>query len=197
MAMKLRFMSPLLLVLTGCAITSVQPLSVPLAYAPPDDPAPLRTPNCGAIARVDVQDVRTDTQLGLRTLEGKPMTAPVTSSNDPAGWVHDGLLANLQRDGFVVAGKGPTLRIELRGLKTSENVWHRAGYDARIDLGATLRTPAGRVCWSASLVGKGGNYGYAGSIENYRETLNEALNHAAQSLVDAPTFETTLCQCAD
>jgi hypothetical protein len=195
--MKLRLMFSLALALGGCAITSVEPVSVPLAYAPPDDPAPLRTPSCSALARVEVQDVRTDTQLGVRTLEGKPMTAPVTSSNDPAGWVHDGLLANLQRDGFVVADKGPVLKIELRGLKTSENVWHRAGYDARIDLGASLRTPAGRVCWSASLIGKGGNYGYAGSIENYRETLNEALNHAAESLVDAPTFETTLCQCAD
>jgi hypothetical protein len=57
-----------------------------------------------SIARVDVQDARTDTQLGMRSLQGKGRQAAFTSSNDPASWVRDGVLANLHRDGFVTGG---------------------------------------------------------------------------------------------
>jgi len=196
--MKTRVLVALVLGLAGCAITSVEPLDVPLAYAPPAEPATLPPPpGCPALARVDTTDVRKDTLLGVRSLEGKTVQADVTVSNDPAAWVRDGVVANLRRDGFVTGGAGPVLAIELRNLRTTESVWHRAGYDARIDLGASLRTSGGRVCWSASLAGKGGNYGYAGSIVNYRETLNEALDRATQSLVDAPSFGPALCQCSD
>ena len=196
--MKTRVLVALVLGLAGCAITSVEPLDVPLAYAPPAEPTTLPPPpSCPALARIDSTDVRKDPVLGVRSLEGKPLQADVTASNDPAAWVRDGVRANLHRDGFVIGGAGPVLSLELRNLRTTENVWHRAGYDARIDLGASLRTAGGRVCWSASLAGKGGNYGYAGSIVNYRETLNQALDRATQSLVDAPSFGPALCQCSD
>jgi hypothetical protein len=176
--MKTRLVVALFLGLAGCAITSVAPLDVPLAYAPPADPATLPPPpQCPALARIDSTDVRKDPVLGVRSLEGKPLQADVTASNDPAAWVRDGVRANLHRDGFVIGGAGPVLSLELRNLRTTENVWHRAGYDARIDLGASLRT--------------------AGSIVNYRETLNEALDRATQSLVEAPSFGPALCQCSD
>jgi hypothetical protein len=152
---------------------------------------------CPVLGPVEVQDVRTSPLLGVRSLEGKPMQADVSLSNDPSAWVRDGVQALFGREGFSTGGAGPALAIELRNLKTSESVWHRAGYDARIDLHAALRTPAGRVCWSASLAGQGGNYGYAGSVENYRETLNEALDHATQSLIDAPGFASAICECTD
>jgi len=194
--MKTRLLVCLFVALAGCAISSVEPVNVPLAYAAPSDPPPLAPPPaCPALASVEVRDVRKDMQLGVRSLEGKPLQAAVTASNDPVAWVRDGVLANLRRDGFVTGGAGPVLTFELRNLKTAENVWHRAGYDARIELGASLRAPGGAVCWSASLAGKGGNYGYAGSIANYRETLNEALDRATQSLVDAPSFGGALCHC--
>lgn len=196
--MKTRLLAGLLLGLTGCAITSLQPLSVPLAYAPSSDHVP-PTPahRCPVLGAVEVKEARKDLLLGVRSLEGKPVQADVSSSNDPAAWVRDGVQALLGREGYTIGGAGPVLAIELRNLKTTESVWHRAGYDARIDLHATLSTPTGRVCWSASLAGQGGNYGYAGSIENYRETLNEALDHATQSLVDAPSFSSAICQCSD
>jgi hypothetical protein len=44
--------------------------------------------------------------------------------------------------------------------------------------------------------GKGGNYGYSGSIENYQETLNSALDDATQHILDSPQFESAVCQCA-
>ncbi len=144
--------------------------------------------DCAALAQVQVQDGRKDTLLGVRSLEGKPLQADVTASNDPAPWVRDGVAANPRRDGVVTGGAGPALAIELHNLKTAENVWHRAGYDARIELAASLRAPGGAVCWTATLAGKGGNYGYAGSIVNYRETLNEALAPRRAEL-----FQSALC----
>jgi hypothetical protein len=45
------------------------------------------------------------------------------------------------------------------------------------------------------VTGKAGNYGYAGSIVNYQETLNYALARAVLQLVDLPEFEQALCHC--
>jgi len=45
------------------------------------------------------------------------------------------------------------------------------------------------------VAGKGGNYGYSGSIENYQETLNSALDDATQHILDSPLLDGALCQC--
>jgi hypothetical protein len=132
--------------------------------------------------------------LGERILEGKPQKADVSTASDPASWVRNGIEDYLSRSGIKLA-QGPTLDIQLEGLRTSETVWHRAGYDARISMEAQLKTPSGKVCWQSSIAGKSGNYGYAGSIENYQETLNGALDDAASHIVDG--FKNALCQCAN
>jgi hypothetical protein len=43
--------------------------------------------------------------------------------------------------------------------------------------------------------GSSENYGYAGSIENYQETLNHALDRAAMRAFSAPGFRKAVCSC--
>ncbi len=85
----------------------------------------------------------------------------------------------------------------LNGIRTSENIWHRSGYEAKIARSARLRSPSGKTCWEGSAEGASNNYGYFGSIENYQETLNGALDAATLLVLDSPGFKDALCRCAD
>jgi hypothetical protein len=181
---------------TACAVTKVDPLAVPLAYKSDTRPmAAARTSSCSTVSRVEVEDQRGDKVLGVRFLESKPLKAEVTAASDPATWVREGTEAFLSRSGIAFAPNGPKLHIELRALWTEENVWHRSGYAAKLSLMARLQAPSGKMCMEQLVAGKGGNYGYSGSVENYQETLNSALDDATQHLLDSPAFDSALCQC--
>jgi hypothetical protein len=181
----------------ACAVTAVQPLAVPLAYKPASNAdTVLKTLSCASVAQVQVEDKRGEKILGTRFLENKPVKADVTAASDPAPWVRSGVESFMAQNGFKMAPAGAKLVIDLESLKTSENVWHRSGYEARILLGATLRSPSGKTCWQDSLEGKSGNYGYSGSIENYQETLNGALDAATLHMLESSSFTTALCRCA-
>jgi len=186
----------LVCLVTACAVSTVEPLAVPLAYKPDTKPlvAPKRS-SCAAVSRVEVEDRRSDKTLGIRFHEAKPLKAEVTAASEPAVWVRDGMQTVLSRNGIGVASSGPRLLIELRVLRTEENIWHRSGYEAKLSLIARVQAPSGKVCMEQPVEGKGGNYGYSGSIENYQETLNSALDDAAQHILDSPVFESALCQC--
>jgi hypothetical protein len=186
----------LIAALSACAVSTVDPITVPLQYVPPTDPLEVpRSLSCPAIAAVRVDDLRTDKLLGERHHESKPLKADVTAGGDAAAWVGDGVQNFIAAYGLRPAGSGPTLVIELKSLHTSENIWHRAGYEARLDLTARVVSPSGRSCWQGTVTGKAGNYGFAGSIPNYQETLNYALARAAMQVVDSPEFEQGLCHC--
>ena len=160
----------LALIASGCAVSTVAPLSVPLHYkAAPDTDALLVSLSCPYLAHVQVIDKRSDPLLGTRFLESKPLKADVAASNDPVVWVKEDVEAYLGQSHVKMGTVGPTLVLELESLKTSENIYHRSGYEARITVAATLQSPMGKACWHGSLQADTGNYGYVGSIEDYRK----------------------------
>jgi hypothetical protein len=59
-----------------------------------------------------------------------------------------------------------------------------------------LPAGGGPACWSERAEGSSENYGYAGSIENYQETLNQALDRAAMRALSSPGFRKAVCSCA-
>jgi len=181
----------------ACAVSKVDPLAVPLAYKADARavPAAARTSSCPVISRIEVEDRRSDPLLGVRFHESKPLKADVTAASDPAVWVRDGMQTFLSGKGMTGASSGPRLLIELHALKTEENIWHRSGYAAKISLIARIQSPSGKICMEQPVAGKGGNYGYSGSIENYQETLNSALDDATQHILDSPLLDGALCQC--
>jgi len=183
--------------LTACAVSQVNPLAVPLAYKSSATPLLPKTLSCPSISRIDVEDHRSEKVLGVRSHESKPLKADVTLASDPAPWLRDGMQTFLARNGVTSTPNGARLLVDLSSLRTQESIWHRAGYDAKIGLTARVQSRSGKVCAEQPVEGKAGNYGYAGSIDNYQEMLSNALNDATQHLLDSPQFDTALCQCAN
>src|SRR5205085_12574589 len=89
-----------------------------------------------------------------------------------------------------------TLRLTIDQINTTENVLHRSGYDGRIVMSADLVGGNGTSCWKDRLDGFAETYGYAGSAENYRETLNHALDRAMIRMLNAPDFRKAVCSCS-
>jgi hypothetical protein len=188
----------LALLASGCAVSTVAPLSVPLRYkAAPDTDAMLVSMSCPYMTHLQVVDKRSDPLLGTRFLESKPLKADVAASNDPVEWVKDGVESYLGQSHVKMGDVGPTLVLELESLRTSENIYHRSGYEARITVAATLQSPMGKACWHSSLQADTGNYGYVGSIEDYQEVLNRALDKVSAQLVGSADLSTALCHCVD
>jgi hypothetical protein len=181
---------------SACAVSRVDPLSVPLSYTSQStNTAVVGALSCNALSQVQVSDARTDKTLGVRTHESKPLKADVTTASDVAGWVQKGLQTLLSQNGFSVTGSGPKLSVSVDALHTSETIWHRSSYDARISLTGHLQSPSGKVCWTETVQGTAGNYGYSGNIQNYQETLNSALDAADLKLVESGDFKDALCKC--
>jgi hypothetical protein len=185
-------------VVSACAVSRLDPLSIPLTYTPnPKNSGLLGGLTCNAISQLQVSDARVEKTLGIRTHESKPLKADVTAAGDPTAWVHDGLQGFLAQNGVSFQGSGPKLLVSLDSLHTVESVWHRASYDGRITLTGQLQSPGGKTCWKESVVGTAGNYGYAGSVQNYQETLNAVLDAASMHLAESQGFKAGLCHCGD
>jgi|SRR5581483_9606460 len=178
--------------------SSVAPVSVPLAYKMMAAPGEFPTAaSCAAVSDVRVIDNRSDKNLGKRFVEGKnTAAAPVTTTSDVAAWARAGALAALSRSGIASSKAGaPLLRISIDDITTSENVLHRSGYEGHMTVTAALVNASGRTCWTESFNTSAENYGYAGSVENYQETLNHALDRAMIRVLSSAGFKTAVCSC--
>jgi len=183
--------------ISACVVSSVQPLSIPLVYKPNTKqllgPGPFA---CSALSTVQVTDARTDKVLGERTHESKPLKAEVTAATDPATWAQVGIQSYLTQNGFQL-GSGPKLYVSITYLRTAESILRRASYEAKISLSGQLKSPSGKTCWQGQADGSSGDYGYAGSIQDYQDTLNGALDAATFQMVQPAPFKNALCQCGN
>ncbi|HEY8181956.1 MAG TPA: hypothetical protein VII32_06920 [Thermoanaerobaculia bacterium] len=176
---------------------TVAPVSVPLQYKMQAKAGEFPVVDaCAAIGDVRVTDARSDKTIGKRYLENKSAeSAAVTTTSDVAGWVQGGAEDALRRAGANVGKSGaPTLRLTVDQISTTENVLHRSGYEGRVVMTAEL-TRGGTSCWKDRLDGFAENYGYAGSIENYQETLNHALDRAMIRMLGSSEFKRAACSC--
>ena len=193
-----RFAVVLLPLLLACcrAPSSVAPMTVPLQYKAMLTPGEVPTmPQCAALSKIEVLDGRDEKNIGKRYVEGKSSAiATVTTSDDVAAWAGRGFENTFKRAGVAVGKEGaPVLHIRIDQIVTNENVVHRSGYDGRIVMSAELG--AGGSCWKDSAEGFAENYGYIGSVENYQETLNHALDRAAARILSSPNFRKAVCSC--
>lgn len=183
------------LALLGCAVTQINPMTVPLLYtANPKAPALTGTLSCNSVAAIEVTDGRATKILGERVSESKPLKAQVTAAGDPAVWVKDGVTSYFTHSGVQAGGSGPQLLLSLDQLQTTESILRRASYDASIALTGELKS-SGKSCWRGTVQGTGSDYGYAGGISNYQIALNSALDAASQQLLAPQAFREALCHC--
>ncbi|HVK54725.1 MAG TPA: hypothetical protein VM532_06820 [Burkholderiales bacterium] len=189
---------PLAFVIAGCVTTTLEPTSVAPRYKRMDTaPAP-SAGSCVGLAGITVEDARTKKELGSRSLQERPeVTQPISFGGDAGGWVRSGAEDSLRRSGVNVGGGGkPTLRLKIERLELSENVYRRATYAGRVGLKAEVVGASGsNVCWSTRVSGTAENYGYAGSAENYEETMNHALDRAMNQLLGNEEFSGKACGC--
>lgn len=181
-----------LLFLSACAVSRVDPLTYTQNLKNANLVGAL---SCNALSQLQVTDTRTDKTLGMRVHESQPLKAEVTAGSDPSTWVQNGMQTYLTQNGVTLQGKGPKLVVSIDSLHTSESVWHRSTYDATVAITGRLESPSGKVCWKETTQGMSSNYGYSGSIENYQETLNSALDTATGNLARLQGFKDGLCHC--
>lgn len=183
----------------GCAPSAMGPLSVRFLYKTVADPVdfPLLQA-CAAVVAVEASDARNSSTLGTRFFEKSPQSAhQVTSTSDASAWARAGVEEALRRARVQVGKSGaPVLQVVIENIVTEESVYRRAEYDGRVVLSATLRPTASEPpCWNERVEGVAENYGYAGSVENYQETLNHALDRAAIQLLSSSGFKSAACSC--
>ena len=190
----------LLFVALACSTPkSVAPVSFPLQYKMVATAAEFPTlTSCAGVSSVVVEDARDNKTIGRRSIEGNATaTADVTTTTSVTDWVQKGIEDALKRAGATTGKAGaPTLRVRVQEIRTIENVLHRAGYEGYVTLAGEL-VPAGggASCWKGTAEGKGENYGYPGSAENYNETLNHALDRAIIRMLGSSDFKSAACNC--
>jgi hypothetical protein len=160
--------------LFACSSAPMAPVSVPMSYKTMASPAEFPSAqSCAAVSRIDVRDNRSDKTLGKRYQQESPTTTyPVTTTSDVAEWIRSGATAALQKANVNVSGGGPTVRLRVDQITLSESVYRRAEYNGRVALTADVISGS-RSCWNGRVDGSSQNYGYAGSAENYRKTLDQ------------------------
>jgi len=175
--MKISIVATVIVIVACSTPSTVAPLTIPLQYKTMASP-------------------RDEKTIGKRFVEGKNApAATVTTTSDVPAWVTAGVESAVKRTGITTKAGAPVLAIAVDQITTSENVLHRAGYEAHISVSAELRSAGGAACWKGHADGSAENYGYAGSTENYQETLNHALDRAIIRVLGAPELKKTICFC--
>jgi hypothetical protein len=197
--MKQPSIAALVLLIVACSTpSSVPPLTIPLQYKTMASAAEFPTlPPCAALSKTQVRDAREEKTIGKRFAEGKSAApaAAVTTTSDVPAWVASGLESAIKRSGIASKASAPLLVVTIDQIATTENVLHRAGYEARVGLAAELRSASGASCWKGHADGSSENYGYAGSTENYQETLNHDLDRAIIRILGAAELKKAICSC--
>lgn len=190
----LLFLAPALL-LAACAPSTLQPVTVAPRHTMMLDAGEVSVVQpCAAISDLTVEDARAEGPIGKRFLEQQPsVSQPVSFQGDASEWARAGIEAIFERAQMGRDASKPALRVKVEQIFAEETVYRRAEFDGRVVLVAEL-VPAGggAACWSTRVDGFAENYGYAGNLENYQETLNHALDRAALKLL-ASDLQSKLC----
>jgi hypothetical protein len=177
-----------------CAPSALTPYTFSATYTPMTSPAeysPAR--DCAAYGTLVVGDARSErSKVGVRYLEDGATRHDVTMEGDAEAWLRQAVEHALSSAGIEQSGTSDKrLTVRLEQIVTDEAIYRRAEYDGRVVVDAAVA--GGGASWSAKKDGFAENYGYAGSAENYQETLNHALDKALASMVNDPAFVDALC----
>ena len=196
----MRVVVPFLLLFATACISpmAVEPMKIPLEYKSMADADEYdRMSDCAAVSDIRVTDMRTDKTLGKRYIQGvgEPW-ADVTTDSNVAAWVTSGVVEGLKNAGASLAIEGkPVLHISVEEVSTKENVYFAGGYEAKVVISGELLGKNGKSCWKDKVQGAGENYGYAGRVDNYQETLNHALDRAVIEMVIS--LHSDICDCEE
>jgi len=169
-------------------------LNVPLRWTPKESPDIPAVDLTGVVASLKVdpmQDKREDSSVIGENPEKKPPVRVVTTT-DVAGFVRDHLVTQLKNLGFSVSGTSGdrTLQSELLQFWVRDT----GSYEATIRVKLTVRDASGTELWTGVVSGKGGNWGRQLKVDNYNETISDAVLDLVANLAKASEFRATLRQ---
>jgi hypothetical protein len=182
-------------VAAACAPSNLAPYTFPASYramTSMGDYSAAR--DCAAYGELVVNDGRSDTsKVGVRYLEEGSSRHDVMMEGDVQEWLRQAAEHALSAAGIERSGTSDKrITVRLEQITTDEAVFRRAEYDARVVVDAAVS--GGGASWSAKKDGFSENYGYAGSAENYQETVNHALDRALAAMVNDSGFVDALCR---
>ena len=105
--------------LLGCAVERVEPMTVPLVYAPSPNSAGITgVLSCTAIGRDRSNRCAGPTSPSACVrLQNKPLNARVSTSSDPTAWVRQGVDSYLSHNGLKIQASGPKLALTLNSWR--------------------------------------------------------------------------------
>ncbi len=188
----------LCLSVAGCAVSRVDPLTVPLAYrASSASAGALGTLSCNTIAQLQVTDARTDKTLGTRVHESKPLKADVSAGGDPTTWVRDGVHNVLTQNGVRDGSGGPALTVALDTVQTTESIWHRSSYGATVALTGQLSSASGKSCLSKRAVASRSTTVIPAASRTTRKHSTRRSSAPSWRMAQSPGFKDALCHCGE
>lgn len=174
------------------------PVTFRISYKMMIDPGDVKPAKaCMTAAAVQAQDSREDKgPIGLRKLESEKEAHPsstISFSGDLVAWVESGARSLLDAAGVRLLDPGPRVVVRLLSLKLSEETEDNSDWRGSVTLLVEVERPEGGSCWSSEYWGTAKNWGNPHNRENYRETINHALDRALADLVKDPGFADALC----
>ncbi len=140
--------------------------------------------------RVEVKALADSRQDPRRIGENLESTAkgcvfPVTTSADGAAWTTDRIRFVLGQLGVTIVEKGGDVVLsgELRKFFVIEDNTYRGVVGLRLDV-----TKAGTIVWSGLVTGSNSRFGSSYKLENYQESLSDAIIDAMGHLVENASF---------
>jgi len=179
----------LIVALSGCATKDIGPYQFPVQYRFMGEPGDYQVPPaCARYGTLQAADGRTNRpKVGARYSEKGGPRYDVNMEGDVEGWLRAAVRQAFTKSG-IKGGGSSTVSIRLDSVVTDESIYNRASYDATVAIEARVGG------FSTTKKGFAENYGYAGSAENYQETVNHALDKALAALVNDSGFLGALCK---
>jgi hypothetical protein len=181
----------------SCKVSELKPISFPTDYRPEGSAGAITVvPACAVYREFTVLDQRPDKHnAGIRTIQDRPDRSDIFIEGDVAAWFRAGVERGLALAQFPQdSGAKLDLTFKLAGIHIEEIAYRNSTFEGRVVIDIELREPgsSGHL-WTDRVDGTAENYGRPGNPENYRETINHALDRAVASALNNTELRSRLC----
>jgi hypothetical protein len=191
--MRYRLMAALLIAVAGVAVAKQALLTdVPLLWKPTSDLrlGTMQMPQNISVHFETFTDQREDHQSIGQNMEDEGKPKPVTTKDDVGAFVSAHMSQLFKQAGLAVVESGATATI--KGEVTQFFVRETNTYRSEVQVHVTVIGPTGATLWSGIAPGDATRFGRSYKLENYYETLSDAVVNATSSMLQSSEFQKAL-----
>jgi len=135
------------------------------------------------------QDARDDkAAIGANLEDDKPK--PVTTADDVGAFISVNMRRLFDRAGFKTVDADGAVTI--RGEVTQFYVKETSTYQSQVAVRLTVRDHTGKTLWAGLASGDATRFGRSYKLENYYETLSDAVVNTVSSMLESAAFQSAL-----